>query len=830
MDPIKRLVLALVFATLAMAAIGGWGARAVAAEPTAYQMTPMGFVDSYEKLKVGTSTETLEDFGRNALRRRGEDRLSRLHLVASEFSMFEDVARFEKWNAQFRSIAEEEGNQRFVNLADANMATLKVYTSGTGDLGPLKAVLAQTQDPLVRSIVINRIAFFDVDGSNTVGALKKLSESRALIPENDPATDIAMREYWDQMASTLLGFNDIEGATAAAARVYFSYTPEDFNSPNTVVLANLIGVARRVGDEPLARRTYQALNRLAIEGGDPARIAAVGVDCAVIETTFNRPSEALKCLDGVDFGLLASKIEQVKAMSVRAITRARLGQNDLAKADFDQLKRWQESGEYNPLMFANLPLIESAILANEGRALESQALAMDYWSTSQRRLAGDFRRSIHELTKTLQSDLDELRRGAEMQKKVIQLQWILAGLALFLCVAAGFAVYALRQMNQKLVQASAAKSAFLANVSHEIRTPLNGILGLAQAVSADQLAPEQAERMEVLKRSGMGLLAILNDLLDLAKIEAGRMTIEAAPFSPEEVMTASRNAIWAAAEAKGITVETVIDPSARGIYQGDATRLRQIVDNLVSNSVKFTQAGSVHVFLTRSADRLVLTVKDTGIGMTPEAASRIFSRFEQADSSTTRRFGGTGLGLSICAELVKAMKGEITVSSAVGKGSTFVVTLPLERLSDGHVEPLPKPEGQVLFNGPPLRVLAAEDHPVNQLVLKTLLAQLGINITLVGDGAQVVQRYQDSDWDIVLMDVQMPVMDGVTATRAIRAFEQDHNRKATPVIALTANNMAHQIEEYRKAGFSGHVPKPIDAMELIWSIRHQLPERWKASA
>ena len=830
MDSIKRLFPALVPILCAIAVAGFGGLSANAAEPTAYQMTPMGFVDSYEKLKVGTSTDTLEDFGRNALKRRGEDRLSRLHLVASEFLMFEDVARFEKWNAQFRSIAEEEGNQRFVNLADANTATLKVYTSGTGDLGPLKAVLARTQDPLVRSIVINRIAFFDVDGSNTVGALKKLSQARALIPENDPAADVAMREYWDQMASTLLGFNDIEGATAAAARVYFSYTPKEFQSPNTVVLSNLIGVARRVGDEPLARRTYQALNRLAIEGGDPARIAAVGVDCATIENTFNRPNEALKCLEAVDFGVLTSKIEQVKAVSVRALSLARLGQNDLAKADYDELKRWQASGEYNPLMFANLPLIESAILANEGRALESQALAMDYWSNAQRRLAGDFRRSIHELTKTLQSDLEQLRRGAELQKKVIRLQWILAGLALLLCLAAGFAVYWLRNMNRKLVEASAAKSAFLANISQEIRTPLNGILGLAQAISADQLAPEQAERMEVLKRSGMGLLAILNDLLDLAKIEAGRMTIEAAPFSPEEVMTASRNAIWATAEAKGITVETVIDPSARGIYQGDGTRLRQIVDNLVSNSVKFTQTGSVHVFLTRSADRLVLTVKDTGIGMTPEAASRIFSRFEQADSSTTRRFGGTGLGLSICAELVKAMKGEITVSSAVGKGSTFVVTLPLTRLSDGHIEPLPKPEGQVLFNGPPLRVLAAEDHPVNQLVLRTLLVQLGITITLAGDGAEVLRLYQDADWDIVLMDVQMPVMDGVAATRAIRAFEQQQNRKPTPVLALTANNMAHQIEEYRKAGFSGHVPKPIDAMELIWSIRHQLPDRWKASA
>jgi len=829
-SPIKRLIFAPVFAILAMAVLGGGGARAIAAEPTAYQLTPMGFVDSYEKLKVGASIETLEDFGRNALKRRGEDRLTRLHLVASEFEMFEDVARFQKWNAQLRAIAEKEGNQRFVNLADANTATLRVYSSPTGDTRPLKRVLIETQDPLVRSIVINRIAFFDVNGSNTVGALKKLGQARALIPENDPAADIAMREYWDQMASTLLGFNDIEGATAAAARVYFSYTPADFHSPNTVVLSNLIGVARRVGDEALARRTYQALHRLAIDEGDGSRIAAVAVDCASLENTFNRPNEALKCLEGVDFGLLASKIEQVKAMSLRAISRARLGQNDLAKADYDELKRWQASGEYNPVSFANLPLIESAILANEGRALESQALAMDYWSNAQRRLAGDFRRSIHELTKTLQSDLDELRRGAEMQKKVIQLQWILAGLALFLFVAAGFAVYSLRRMNQKLVQASAAKSAFLANISHEIRTPLNGILGLAQAISADQLAPEQAERMEVLKRSGMGLLAILNDLLDLAKIEAGRMTIEAAPFSPEEVLTASRNAIWATAEAKGLTVETVIDPSARGIYQGDGTRLRQIVDNLVSNAVKFTQTGSVRVSLSRSVNQLVLTVKDTGIGMTPEAASRIFSRFEQADSSTTRRFGGTGLGLSICAELVKAMKGEITVSSAVGKGSTFVVTLPLERLSDGHIEPLPKPEGQVLFNGPPLRVLAAEDHPVNQLVLKTLLAQLGINITLVGDGAQVLQRYQDGDWDIVLMDVQMPVMDGVAATQAIRAFERDQNRKPTPVLALTANNMAHQIEEYRKAGFSGHVPKPIDAMELIWSIRHQLPERGKPSA
>ncbi|MEY4255274.1 MAG: hypothetical protein RLZZ141_501 [Pseudomonadota bacterium] len=830
MNRFKCLVSALVSVLLAAVVLTIGQNKVWAAEPTPYQMSPMGFVDSLEKLKVGTSVDTLDEFGRKALNKRGEERLLLLHLVASEFEMFEDVERFRKWNDRLRSLATDEGNERFVNLADANTATLKVYYSPTTDPKPLKAVLDQTTDPLVRSIIINRIAFFDVTASNTVDALKKLSQAHSLIPLDDPVADLALREYWDQMASTLLGFNDIEGAAAAAARAQFSYTPAGFNSPNTIVLSNLSGVARRVGDEALARRAYQAQYRLAVGSGDASRMAAVSVDCALIENTFNKPSAALDCLEGVDLDLAKNKFSKVIAISVRALARAQLGQTELAKADLEQLRLLQASGGYVPAAFTYMPLIQAGILANEGRALEAQALTTDYWTNSQRRLASDFRRSIHQLTNTLQSDLGELRRGAELQQKVIRLQWLLAALGLIICLAAGYAVYSLRKLNRKLRQANDSKTAFLANLSHEIRTPLNGILGLAQAISADRLEPVQAERVEVLKRSGMGLLAILNDLLDLAKIEAGRLTVEAAPFSPEEVLKSSKNAIWATAEAKGLSVEVEIEPSARGVYQGDAARLRQILDNLMSNAVKFTPTGGVRVSLARPGDSLVLTVQDTGIGMTEEAASRIFKRFEQADASTTRRFGGTGLGLSICLELVTAMKGSIRVFSEPDKGATFVVTLPLTRLGDQAPEAAPKPSGQVLFNGPPLRVLAAEDHPVNQLVLKTLLAQLGINITLVGDGVEVLKRFKEGRWDIVLMDVQMPVMDGVTATRAIRALEREENRPMTPVIALTSNNLAHQIEEYRKAGFSAHVPKPIDAMELVWSIRDQLPDRWSASA
>jgi signal transduction histidine kinase/CheY-like chemotaxis protein len=494
---------------------------------------------------------------------------------------------------------------------------------------------------------------------------------------------------------------------------------------------------------------------------------------------------------------LASNIEQVKAVSVRAISLARLGQNDLAKADYEELKRWQASGEYNPLMFANMPLIESAILANEGRALESQALAMDYWSNSQRRLAGDFRRSIHELTKTLQSDLEELRRGAELQQKVIRLQWILAGRALFLCLAAGFAVYSLRRMNQKLVQASAAKSAFMANISHEIRTPLNGILGLAQAISADQLAPEQAERMEVLKRSGMGLLAILNDLLDLAKIEAGRMTIETAPFSPEEVLTASRNAIWATAEAKGITVETVIEPSARGIYKGDGTRLRQIVDNLVSNAVKFTQTGSVRVSLARKSDQLVLTVKDTGIGIAPEMRPQMFGRFQQAKVEASSTGNGTGLGLAITKALIDLMGGDIDYLSVEGAGSHFWMEFEAPRTEAA------KPKRLVDKELSGIRILLVEDNATNRLMARTMLTSLGAEVLEAENGLAGLEAVNTGTFDIVLMDIQMPIMDGVSATRAIRALEEP--KASIPIIGLTANAMAHQRAEYERTGMNGIV-------------------------
>ncbi|MEO8114261.1 MAG: ATP-binding protein, partial [Phenylobacterium sp.] len=373
-----------------------------------------------------------------------------------------------------------------------------------------------------------------------------------------------------------------------------------------------------------------------------------------------------------------------------------------------------------------------------------------------------------------------------------------------------------------------AKSEFLAIMSHEIRTPLNGVLGMAQVMAADPLSKVQRERLEVVSQSGAALLAILNDILDLSKIEAGKLELEAREFDMEELALGAHSTFTALANAKGVSFNLVVAKAARGIYLGDSVRVRQILYNLVSNAVKFTERGEVRVDIGRTDDGVRLVVRDTGMGIAPDRIDRLFQKFVQADSSTTRRFGGTGLGLSICAQLCEAMGGDIKVESVLGKGAAFIAHLPLERLADAAAGPRAAPaEGPA--SSPQarsdLRELAAEDNPTNQLVLKTMLAQLGVWPVIVGDGAAAVEAWTNEDWDLILMDVQMPVMDGPTAARAIRAGEAATGRAATPIIALTANVMTHQVEAYRAAGMTGFVAKPINVSELFLAIFDLPPRR-----
>ena len=363
--------------------------------------------------------------------------------------------------------------------------------------------------------------------------------------------------------------------------------------------------------------------------------------------------------------------------------------------------------------------------------------------------------------------------------------------------------------------ANQAKSEFLATMSHEIRTPLNGVLGMVQAMSREPLPEHQRDRLAVIGTSGQMLLAILNDMLDLSKIEAGKLELEEAEFDLGALAVDLRTIFGPLAAGKGLNFSVDQAPGLAEVRRGDSLRVRQVMHNLISNAIKFTVAGVVEVHIAPSSDGVCFEVRDTGIGMSPDRIERLFDKFVQADSSTTRRFGGAGLGLAICRELCAAMGGTIRAESVVGRGSRFTVWLPLEPVDQAAQAAPTAVEAASLPEDRPLRVLAAEDNEVNQLVLKTLLGQFGIDPVLVGNGEDAVAAWADDVWDVILMDAQMPVMDGVTAARQIRRREAEAGRAPTPIVALTANAMSHQVEAYLAAGMNAVVAKPIQVAQLL---------------
>jgi signal transduction histidine kinase/ActR/RegA family two-component response regulator len=380
--------------------------------------------------------------------------------------------------------------------------------------------------------------------------------------------------------------------------------------------------------------------------------------------------------------------------------------------------------------------------------------------------------------------------------------------------------------------ASQAKSAFLAMMSHELRTPMNGVLGMAHALKASRLTGRQTEQVGMLIRSGDGLMAILNDILDISKIESGRLELETAPFDLVELGERVCD-LWAdAARAKGLALSFAVDPATPRHVAGDAARVRQILLNLVSNALKFTETGEIRVALSAApAPRpgralIAFSVTDTGLGISPDQQARLFDPFVQAEASTARRFGGTGLGLAICRQLAGLMGGEISVDSTPGRGSTFrlLIDLPLATAPDAETAEQAPDAG---LEG--LRILVAEDNPINQAVARAILETLGARIDTAENGALALECLARGAYDLVLMDVHMPVMDGMEALSRIRAGEAGD--PTLPVIALTADAMSGQDLKFMARGFDAVQPKPIQPAELIAAIlRLRSPQPGRVSA
>jgi signal transduction histidine kinase/ActR/RegA family two-component response regulator len=362
--------------------------------------------------------------------------------------------------------------------------------------------------------------------------------------------------------------------------------------------------------------------------------------------------------------------------------------------------------------------------------------------------------------------------------------------------------------------ANRAKTEFLATISHEIRTPLNGVLGMAQIMDRDELSEAQRERLGVVSASGHALLTVVNDVLDISRIETGRMEIAAAPFDQCEFAEAMTRLYAGPAQERGLTLQLEIEPQMRGWRLGDQVRLRQVLGNLISNAMKFTEAGGVTVAIGGDERQLAISVTDTGIGIPPEFRPKVFARFLQSDGSSTRRVGGAGLGLAICKDLLELMGGQIEFETEVGVGSRFSFHLPCPKSEP----PAEAASPDIPTAHPDVRILVVDDNATNRMVVQTLLSHLGVTTATACDGAEAVAAWESARWDVILMDIHMPEMDGLEASRAIRSREHARGLARTPIIAVTASVLSHENARYLNAGMDGVVAKPVEAQVLISTI------------
>lgn len=384
----------------------------------------------------------------------------------------------------------------------------------------------------------------------------------------------------------------------------------------------------------------------------------------------------------------------------------------------------------------------------------------------------------------------------------------------------------LQNLAQMAEDANQSKSAFLANVSHEIRTPLNGVVGIADALSRTNLDAKQLEMVELIRSAGKTLGLLLNDVLDLSKIEAGRLNLESLPIDIKDVISSAALLVKFQADAKNIGFELLFNDNLHQYYYGDMVRIRQIVTNLAANAVKFTSHGKVTISIepietVNGFDKgygIKIIVKDTGIGIKKDDLENLFSRYTQADNTITRKFGGTGLGLSISKDLLDLMGGNITVDSQAGIGSTFTAQIPLKPCMPEDMQSN-NPQIMQSPNHANYSVLLAEDHAVNQKVFGIITEPFGFNTIVVSNGRDALEEFKKRKFDLVFMDIKMPIMDGIDATKAIREYEALNNSGHTPLVMLSANTETTHADVAKDAGADYFLGKPIEIQSVIELLR-----------
>jgi signal transduction histidine kinase/CheY-like chemotaxis protein len=811
-----------------------WG-QAHAQGAGAAHWTPRSVAAAIEAKAAATSFKQLEQFGQDSLKASvpTPERLNRLYHVGWIILNQSDFKRFDYWNTLLAQQAAAAHDHRFEVVAQLDGLRSRSDQGDAGAIDTIRKIANTEPDWFARAHAMRLVAIYMIQDEQAGAALRVLAEAESLVPENDPMANMARSGIWEIEGLALMQIHDLRGSAMAFGRSQFEFGSPGYPRPDFDGIYNMASLATQLGDQPLAENLAGVHHRL-VQRSD---VAGLGVWdaylCAAVAERVS-PQRVLACVAPLGPDLEKMKILAPRLLSERAIAYARMGDVAAAERDLETLHRLAAGKSAASVQFERVPLVEAAVLRAKGDEAAAYDKLLAYSNERAERMAQRFSAGIGQVTDEMQRQLgvrrEQLvtaRRNVALQNDVIATQKLLevAGAA----VAAGvFALLLwqwrvagqLRRARQAADAANRAKSEFLANMSHEIRTPLNGVVAVADMLSRADLPPKEREMAEIIRASGDTLQRLLSDILDVARIEAGQITIESAAFHVGDMVRSVAALSQLKCDEKGVRLVVEVAPELDHTVMGDLVRVRQVVTNLLSNAVKFTERGEVRLSVGRTASGAArFTVEDTGVGFDMADKAKVLGRFQQADSSITRRFGGTGLGLAICCDLATRMGGMLDCDSTPGQGSRFWMELPLEAAA---VEAAAEAETAAEMSEA-LRILLADDHPTNRKVVELMLEGAAADLTCVEDGQQALDMFRSHRFDLILMDMQMPVMDGVTCIREIRALELAGDAERTPIVMLTANALPEHVSQAMAAGADLYLAKPFTASALFDTIAACFP-------
>ncbi|HJV43967.1 response regulator [Caulobacter sp.] len=819
-----------------LAASAAW---AQSSAPLAQRLDQLSHRIGAVQARPPRDNEDIERAGRRALEERGQARLYDLWRVLYAYKSNQIEDRFDAWAERARQVARRDHDTHLSTLVDLEVLAYRHETHGfRAFTDPDWARFMSQSGPDLRLMAgIERVRHLGQVGRWAQAARLAAELTGELERRGDIAQPL-LAELHQVHSYTLSDMGDKEGALDHMTQAAELDERDAFYVRKIERIYDIAFTAADLGELDQARRFADLHHRMTVGAGDPALLTWDRFLCGKIAGLADQPRQVLACLANAAPVIdNPSRRLQVIMLRQRAVAEGQLGMAAAARADLKRL------AEVSTVLTQRDPqaeaLIEAYIDQAEGRGAQAFR-KLDAWRKDDTLRTGrEHARSVAEISAALDSELrakrDESRRLNEQVRLSQSLARASVVIALLLGVlVAGGVGWALNQRRasrrlkgaqERAETANQAKSAFLAVMSHELRTPLNGMLGLAQAMRSDQLTPEQSEQVDLILDSGDTLLVLLNDILDLSKIEAGKLEI--APTAGDLVQSCARlvGGYQPTAREKGVALSFRVESAAPGPLLFDGVRVRQCLTNLVSNALKFTTEGKVEVGLACYPEedplegfgrvRVRLRVSDTGIGMNEATVAKLFRPFTQADASTTRNFGGTGLGLNITRRLVEMMRGEIKVESEEGRGSVFTIEMLVDPAEPAET---PAGDGETGEAEPGFAalhgrcVLVVDDHPVNRRVIRLFLEPFECELVEAENGQEALDTLAQRPIDLVLMDVNMPVMDGLEATRRLR---QDPRFARLPVIALTADVMSAQIKTCLDAGCDAHVAKPIDLRNLL---------------